>query len=136
MSFTRQGHHHERPSGNFIFQNYCQALERIETDSEHLVLLGSKLATTSDDYEAYLNSEHEYLSSLCAELVEDIRKADYIELLTKLYPLQYVAPTVFLHATDLCVYTERNQMMQKLNTSDFIRNGYTRKKNYRCEDTI
>lgn len=24
---TRQGHHHECPSGNFIFQNYRQALE-------------------------------------------------------------------------------------------------------------
>jgi hypothetical protein len=88
--------HSERPSGNFIFQNYRQALERIETNGEHLALLALKLGTTPEDYEAYLNSEHEYLAGLRVEPAEDVQKADYIELLNKLYRLQCVVLLCFL----------------------------------------
>jgi hypothetical protein len=91
------------PSGNFIFQNYRQALERIETNGERLALLASKLGTTPDDYEAYLNSEREYLAGLRVEPAEDVLKADYIELLNKLYRLQCVVFLCFL--ATYCFFT-------------------------------
>ena len=43
--------------GNFIYQNYRQALERIENSGESLALLAAKLGTKPKDYEAYLASE-------------------------------------------------------------------------------
>jgi hypothetical protein len=75
-------------SANFIFQNYQQALERIKTSSESLALLAAKLGTTSKDYEAYLQSEREYLQGLRIEPIEIVEKAEYMELLTKLFRLQ------------------------------------------------
>jgi hypothetical protein len=75
-------------SANFIFQNYHQALEQIKTSSESLVLLTAKLSTTSEDYEAYLKSEHEYLQGLCVQPIEVVKKVEHMELLMKLYCLQ------------------------------------------------
>ena len=75
-------------SDNFIFQNYRQALEWIQANSKHLNVLASKLGTTSEDYEAYLISEHEYLLNLCVEPLEVIEMAKYIDHLIKLYQLQ------------------------------------------------
>jgi hypothetical protein len=74
--------------GNFIYQNYRQALDRIQTSSERLRILGSKLGTTSEDYETYLENERKYLQDLRVEPPEDVEKADYIDHLTKLYRLQ------------------------------------------------
>ncbi|KAF8236644.1 hypothetical protein L208DRAFT_1185011, partial [Tricholoma matsutake] len=70
-------------SGNFIFQNYHQALEQIQANREHLNSLTSKLSTTSKDYEAYLTSEHECLWNLCVEPPEVVEMADYIDHLIK-----------------------------------------------------
>jgi len=44
-------------SGNFIFQNYRQALDKIETESQQLAALAARLATTDADYESYLKAE-------------------------------------------------------------------------------
>jgi hypothetical protein len=74
--------------GNFIFQNYRQALERIKTSSEQLALLTSKLGTTAKDYKDYLTSKREYLRNLRVEPPEVVQKADYIDHLSKLYRLQ------------------------------------------------
>jgi len=74
--------------GNFIFQNYHQALEWIQTSSECLGILTSKLSTTSKDCEVYLTSECKYLQDLCVEPPEVVKRANYIDHLTKLYHLQ------------------------------------------------
>jgi Kyakuja-Dileera-Zisupton transposase len=74
--------------GNFIFQNYCQELEQIQTSGEWLRILTSKLSTTSKDYKAYLKSEHKCLQDLCVEPPEVVKRAEYIDHLMKLYHLQ------------------------------------------------
>lgn len=63
--------------GKFIFQNYRQALEQIQASGEHLRILASQLGTTSEDYEAYLTSECQYLQALCVEPPDVVEKADY-----------------------------------------------------------
>ena len=52
MEFLTRDVIDENASGNFIFQNYHQATEKIETNSKQLVVLASKLNTTSEDYES------------------------------------------------------------------------------------
>ena len=74
--------------GNFIYQNYRQALEWIQISSDHLRILASQLGTTSEDYESYLKNECDYLQNLCVEPSEVAEKADYIDHLAKLYRLQ------------------------------------------------
>lgn len=74
--------------GKFIFQNYRQALEQIQTNGVRLRNLASQLGTTSEDYEAYLTSDRQYLQALRVEPPEIVEKADYIDHLTKLYRLQ------------------------------------------------
>ena len=74
---------------NFIFQNYRQALEKIQIDGEHLAILAAKLGTTPADYELYLTQEREYLKNLRVEAPEVVHAADYIDHLTKLFRLKY-----------------------------------------------
>ncbi|PPQ93691.1 hypothetical protein CVT25_001399 [Psilocybe cyanescens] len=70
-------------SGNFIFQNYHQALNRIASDIPQLAALSVKLKTTGTDYKAYLQAECEHLQALRSE-PEMVQKAmDYLKLLTK-----------------------------------------------------
>ena len=78
-------------TGNFIFQNYRQALEKIAMNSENLAILANKLGTTAKDYESYLASEREYLKNLRLEPPEVVQAAEYVDHLAKLYRLQYVA---------------------------------------------
>ena len=75
-------------SGNFIYQNYWQALEKIENNGESLALLAARLGTKPEDYEAYLGSEREYLQNLLVEPANVAEKAEYMDYLTKLYRLQ------------------------------------------------
>ena len=86
--YLRISNNHDNLLGNFIYQNYRQALDRIQTSGERLSILGSKLGTTSEDYETYLKNERKYLQDLRVEPPEDVEKADYIDHLTKLYRLQ------------------------------------------------
>ena len=74
--------------GNFIYQNYRQGLERIQTSSDRLRIIASQLGTTSEDYESYLKNEREYLQNLRVEPPEVAEKADYIDHLAKLYRFQ------------------------------------------------
>lgn len=48
-------------SGNFIFQNYCQALDKIESESQQLAALAAWLKTMDVDYESYIKAEHDHL---------------------------------------------------------------------------
>lgn len=57
-------------------------------NGDHLNILASKLGTTSEDYEAYLASEREYLRNLRVEPPEVVETANYIDHLIKLYRLQ------------------------------------------------
>lgn len=76
--------------GNFIYQNYRQALEQIQTKSSSLALLSEKLGTRAADYEGYLRDERAHLAGLKAEPPEVLQTADYIEHLVKLEKLLYV----------------------------------------------
>ena len=113
---------------NFIFQNYRQALERIESNSKHLSLLASKLGTTADDYETYLKSEHEYLKDLHVDPVDVIQKAKYIDHLIKLYHFQQ-GPLSLVHSSAYW-WSCRGECdrvrveFQQLNYN-IIHNGYT-----------
>ena len=69
--------------GEFIYQNYWQALEKIQYDAE--------LGTTPSGYDGYLKSECDYLKSLKMEPIEVTSKVNYMELLVKLHHLQYVS---------------------------------------------
>ncbi|KAJ6455539.1 hypothetical protein C8R47DRAFT_996729 [Mycena vitilis] len=59
-------------SGNFIFQNYRQATEKIAMNSVALAALEQRLKTTSEDYEEYLKQERAHLESLKREPPEVI----------------------------------------------------------------
>ena len=77
-------------SGNFIYQNYRQALERIEIDTPRLAALSTKLRIGSDEYEQYLDLERAYLAALQTE-PEDVKATvDYMEHLFELDNLRYV----------------------------------------------
>ncbi|KAJ7473498.1 hypothetical protein FB451DRAFT_1133999 [Mycena latifolia] len=70
-------------SGNFIFQNYRQATEKIAMNSIALQELEAHLHTTSTDYEQYLLDEREHLERLKREPPEVVWTVEYMELLMK-----------------------------------------------------
>ncbi|KAJ6591774.1 hypothetical protein DFH09DRAFT_1306483 [Mycena vulgaris] len=70
-------------SGNFIFQNYRQATEKIALNEVHLQALKRELHTTADDYEMYLIQECEHLERLKREPPEVVWTVEYMELLVK-----------------------------------------------------
>ena len=76
--------------GNFILQNYRQALEKIKSESQQLAALAAQLKTTDADYKSYIKAERDHLQSLKSEPVEVQRAIDYVELLQKVQELKYV----------------------------------------------
>lgn len=70
-------------TGNFIYQNYRQALEKIAINSGQLALLESSLGTTAADYEAYHAAEVQYFQDLRSEPDDIQQTVDYIEKLQK-----------------------------------------------------
>ncbi|KAF7369452.1 hypothetical protein MVEN_00274600 [Mycena venus] len=70
-------------SGNFIYQNYRQALEKIVINSGQLALLESSLGTTTADYKAYRAAEVQYFQDLRNEPDDVQQTVDYIEKLQK-----------------------------------------------------
>ncbi|KAL1724895.1 hypothetical protein EV714DRAFT_222321 [Schizophyllum commune] len=72
-------------SGNFIYQNYRQAIE--PSDQPALELLRERTGTTAVDQENDLKNERAYLQGLRHEPAEEVMAADYIELLETLYKL-------------------------------------------------
>ena len=117
-------------SGNFIFQNYRQALDKIESESQQLAALAARLKTTDHDYESYLKAEHEHLQSLKSEPVEVQRAVDYMELLVKLQDLKYV-PWIFEISLIgiIQLRSESDEANVEFKKLDFniIHNGYTQK---------
>jgi hypothetical protein len=78
-------------AGNFLYQNYRHALKRIREDNPKLEALSAQLKANAADYEAYLDSEREYLKSLKTEPEDVLRTVKYMESLSKLQRLQYVS---------------------------------------------
>ncbi|TFY51701.1 hypothetical protein EVJ58_g10428, partial [Rhodofomes roseus] len=71
-------------SGNFIYNNYRQALAIRKESAEALEVLCSKLHVTTLDLEHFLDEEREYLRSRKKEPPEVSRKADYMAALKRL----------------------------------------------------
>ncbi|KAJ7284787.1 hypothetical protein C8J57DRAFT_1217169 [Mycena rebaudengoi] len=71
-------------SGNFIFQNYRQAIEKITGNTLRLQVLKEQLLATSMHYEQDLKDECTYLEGLMREPEGVQNTVDYIELLGKL----------------------------------------------------
>ncbi|KAJ6570427.1 hypothetical protein B0H10DRAFT_1685340, partial [Mycena sp. CBHHK59/15] len=71
-------------SGNFIYQNYWQAVEKIKINREQLRALELRLGTTAKDYEDDLRSEQAYFKALRCEPPEISATVEYMELLIKL----------------------------------------------------
>ncbi|KAJ7041288.1 hypothetical protein C8F04DRAFT_1208483 [Mycena alexandri] len=70
-------------SGNFIFQNYQQAVEKITLNSIKLKTLEEQLHTKDSDYEQDLIDEARHLDALRTEPPDVARTVDYMELLAK-----------------------------------------------------
>ncbi|OBZ76606.1 hypothetical protein A0H81_03873 [Grifola frondosa] len=68
-------------TGQFIFNNYKQALNIIRDSTRKLDMYEKELKTTSSDYEDYLEQEHAYLLTLKSEPPEILRKVDYMAAL-------------------------------------------------------
>lgn len=84
-------------SGNFIYQNYRQALEKIADESQRLTALAQNLGTSDADYERYLQAERDYLVALKTEPKEVQEAIDYIELLQGLAAAACVSQ-IFSHS--------------------------------------
>ena len=84
--------------GNFIFQNYRQAVEKITANQLKLQILEETLHTSGANYEKDLKDERAHLESLLQEPPEVQQSVDYIELLVKLQNATYT----FLSLVCLC----------------------------------
>lgn len=71
-------------TGNFIYNNYRQALTILGEGAETLEVLCTSLGVTNTDLERYLEQEREYLRSRKMERPEVVRKAEYVEALKRL----------------------------------------------------
>ncbi|KAJ6449004.1 hypothetical protein C8R45DRAFT_1057327 [Mycena sanguinolenta] len=71
-------------SGNFIFQNYHQAVKKITANRLQLSILEANLGTTAADYQKDLEDERAHLEPLLQEPPEVQWTVDYVELLQKL----------------------------------------------------
>ncbi|KAF7334099.1 hypothetical protein MVEN_02315700 [Mycena venus] len=72
-------------SGNFIYQNYRQALEKIAANRAQLTTLEIRLGTAAEDYEKDHQDEIKYFEGLRSEPQNIQIECDYVELLLKLH---------------------------------------------------
>ncbi|KAJ7812348.1 hypothetical protein B0H14DRAFT_2605778 [Mycena olivaceomarginata] len=77
--------------GNFIFQNYRQAVEKITANRLNLKVLEDQLHTSATDYEQDLKDERVHLESLLNEPAGVQKTVGYIELLGKLDIATYLS---------------------------------------------
>ncbi|KAJ7088984.1 hypothetical protein C8R44DRAFT_892604 [Mycena epipterygia] len=70
-------------SGNFIYQNYRQALEKISLNRSQLSVLELTLGTSADDYKQDHIAEVQYFESLRSEPQDIQHTSDYVEWLQK-----------------------------------------------------
>lgn len=74
--------------GNFIYNNYRQALSILREGAEALNVLCVKLGVTTAEIERYLDQERDYLRSRKTERPEVVRKAEYVDALKRLEAAQ------------------------------------------------
>ncbi|ESK91157.1 hypothetical protein Moror_9522 [Moniliophthora roreri MCA 2997] len=72
-------------SGNFIYQNYRQALDRLLKDGPLLEEICEQRGISCDDCEQFLASERDYFNTEFEDPLELTIKMDYAELLQKLW---------------------------------------------------
>ncbi|RPD53405.1 hypothetical protein L226DRAFT_548449 [Lentinus tigrinus ALCF2SS1-7] len=70
-------------SGNFIYNNYKQALNILSIDAEAFDVLARQLSITHQDCDQYLEQEQEYLAKCKTEPPEVAVKIDYIAAANK-----------------------------------------------------
>ncbi|KAJ7223775.1 hypothetical protein C8J57DRAFT_1253341 [Mycena rebaudengoi] len=75
---------HRISSGNFIYQNYRQAIEKIAINHGQLDIMEAHIGTTAKDYECDLCCKQEYFHGLRSEPAEVSSTVQYVELLMKL----------------------------------------------------
>ncbi|ESK82955.1 hypothetical protein Moror_11811 [Moniliophthora roreri MCA 2997] len=80
-------HDHDKhfASANFIYQNYCQALKRLETDVPVFERACQKLNLTPEACETFLEEEREHFNKVFEEPPNEAQTRDYAELLQKLW---------------------------------------------------
>ena len=71
-------------AGNFIFQNYKQALEIIRNDGTTFAELSAHLKITGADCENFLREEREYLEKRKREPKDVTTKIEYVRALLAL----------------------------------------------------
>ncbi|KAJ6493883.1 hypothetical protein DFH09DRAFT_1104346 [Mycena vulgaris] len=71
-------------TGNFIFQNYRQAIKKINVNTPQLEALEQKTKTSAPDYKKFLQDEKDYFAARKSEPPEVVRTVDYMDLLEKL----------------------------------------------------
>lgn len=76
--------------GNFIYNNYRQALTIIGENTATLDILCTRLGVTWADLERFLDEERQYLLSRKKEPPEVMRKVEYVQALQRLEEAQYV----------------------------------------------
>ncbi|KAJ7192578.1 hypothetical protein GGX14DRAFT_379958 [Mycena pura] len=88
-------------SGNFIYQNYRQALEKIASNTGRLSVLENSLGTSAADYEAYHAAEVEYFQDLRKEpdAASDQAKRDFARLDFNIINNGYTKPQIALVRT-------------------------------------
>ncbi|TFK79062.1 hypothetical protein K466DRAFT_606431 [Polyporus arcularius HHB13444] len=79
--WSRQKH---AESGNFIYNNYKQALSILSEDTAAFEVIAAKLAITHEDCDMYLVQEREYLAKRKSEPPEVAAKIDYVAALLRL----------------------------------------------------
>ncbi|KAJ7717534.1 hypothetical protein DFH07DRAFT_973557 [Mycena maculata] len=99
-------------SGNFIYQNYRQAIEKIGLNRNQLDILERRLHTTGRDYESALLAERKYFKELRSEARDVVDTVDYMELLAKLHTQKEDA--------------EASKVAFNRLDYDIVRNGYQR----------
>ncbi|KAF8526966.1 hypothetical protein BU17DRAFT_40283, partial [Hysterangium stoloniferum] len=82
--FTHWSEEKNADSGNFIYQNYHQALQTICKNKKAVDAVSKNLGTSSEDYQQYLNEEKTYLRSRKIEPSEILQTVEYMEKLQKL----------------------------------------------------
>jgi hypothetical protein len=75
--------------GNFLFNNYRQALGILEEAPHQIEALTSGCWVTDAQFAHWLDEEHRYLQSKLAEPEIDVLRIEYVELLTKYNEARY-----------------------------------------------
>ncbi len=96
--------------GNFIYNNYRQALGIIANDTEAFDVLAAKLSITHEDCEQYLVQEREYLAKRKTEPAEVAAKIDYVAGLLQLGKAGCVCvQTMWLASLTMRLRTDRKE---------------------------